>query len=272
MPRSSRSNGKELGSLFGLDDCADAMRPKKLPKKTSPTCNAVNLTAPPQPPGTLHLQPVVPAGAPVLAPAPPPLPPQLPPLAPPPSLPPPYAAGGNAPPGRLSKDQWKLVGKIRLVDHYADEPDIQTSYIKKPVPQVDNHYFWLFWDNAYGKVGKDQVGWTVADLNKHLLAGKLTFKLDGSTPFDAQPWISVMPPVQVRHNLSFLSPSTIPAPFTTFTSPAVLSHPLRAFVFSFRCSDFPCAHSLPRLFVLQTCQTFLASWLASSLHPHFTGF
>lgn len=80
-----------------------------------------------------------------------------------------------------------MVDRFLMSDYWDDEPEVKTLRVVHPNPKVDNYYFWLYWDNKI----RDRTGFSVADLNKHLLAGHLSFKLKTAAEHD--PFITVLP-------------------------------------------------------------------------------
>jgi hypothetical protein len=83
---------------------------------------------------------------------------------------------------KLSKAQWLRVQQVRMVGHWADHPDVVSYKIERPTAS-DPYYFWIHWDTAAGRAGCDKCGWQVAELNKHLISGKLQFKYDHRKQF-----------------------------------------------------------------------------------------
>ena len=185
---SSRGSGIALPSLFGLEDKTPASgvpssavhknHRHTLPARKS--CTVTNATVAALP---LSLrQTMVASEAPVSAPA---VPPQ--------SLVPPPPAQSMAAPTiqKLTKAEWKMVGKIKLVDFWGDEPFVTTYKIQVPT-EVDTYYFWLTWNPVPGRPKKDRTAFSVADLNKVLLDGRLTFQLPGSIGAELA-WLNAMP-------------------------------------------------------------------------------
>ena len=78
----------------------------------------------------------------------------------------------------LTKSQWLRVERFRAVGLWDDEQDVVTFKVQRP-GLVDGYYFHLYWDNLYGRNGREPSQWSVADLNKYLRDGKLTFQLHG---------------------------------------------------------------------------------------------
>ena len=79
---------------------------------------------------------------------------------------------------KLTKSQWLRVERFRAVGVWGNDPDVVTFKVQRP-GLIDGYYFHLYWDNPYGRNGREPSQWSVADLNKMLLAGKLTFQLHG---------------------------------------------------------------------------------------------
>ena len=57
---------------------------------------------------------------------------------------------------KLTKAEWKMVGKIKLVDFWGDEPFVTTYKIQVPT-EVDTYYFWLTWNPVPGRPKKDRT-------------------------------------------------------------------------------------------------------------------
>jgi len=111
-------------------------------------------------------------------PPPPPAPP-----APPPSSDPANIAGDPGVP-KLTKAEWRQVQAIKMLDRWQGQPNM-VSYKIVPPTEIDKHYFWIYWDTPAGRQGKDQCGWSVADLNKELQDGALVFRKANSSQ-----WVS----------------------------------------------------------------------------------
>ena len=174
-----------MPSLFGLDDKpsapggpSSAVSKKRTAQAALKSHKATDATA------ALPLPSPIPAMLPTSAPS---LSASVPSLAP---LPP---AHPLAEPTikKLSKAEWKTVGKIKLEDFWSDEPFVTTFAIKVPT-QVDTYYFWLTWNPVSGRPIKDRTAFSVADLNKLLQDGRLTFQLPGSIGEDCA-WLNAMP-------------------------------------------------------------------------------
>ena len=87
----------------------------------------------------------------------------------------------------LSRSEWMNIAKIKMVD-YWDDDSVAVSYRFVPPPMKDECYFWIFWDNENGRMGKDQVGWQVPELNRFLLKGQLSFIQQG---YENDAWTTI---------------------------------------------------------------------------------
>ena len=85
---------------------------------------------------------------------------------------------------RLTKAQWCQVAQIKMINRWADAPNVVSHKIIPP-SIIEPHYFWIYWDTPEGHHGKDQCGWAVTDLNKHLKEGGLLFRKANSSE-----WVS----------------------------------------------------------------------------------
>ena len=81
-------------------------------------------------------------------------------------------------PLKLSKAQWLQVAQVKMTGHWSNQEEVESFKVVNPSVS-DPYYFWMYWDTPAGRDGLDRCGWQVADLNKHLLSGKLTFKQVG---------------------------------------------------------------------------------------------
>ena len=81
-------------------------------------------------------------------------------------------------PLKLSKAQWLQVAQVKMTGHWSNQEEVESFKVVHPSVS-DPYYFWMYWDTPAGRDGLDRCGWQVADLNKHLLSGKLTFKQVG---------------------------------------------------------------------------------------------
>lgn len=176
-----------MPSLFGLDDkpsapggLSSAVSKKRTAQAALKPDKATNATA------ALPLPSPTPAMLPSSAPS---LSASVPSLAP---LPPPHVPLAEPPTiKKLSKAEWKTVGKIKLEDFWSDEPFVTTHTITVPTP-VDTYYFWLTWNPVHGRPMRDRTAFSVPDLNKVLQDGRLTFQLPGSIGEDCA-WLNAMP-------------------------------------------------------------------------------